>query len=102
MTAVYIVWSNKQNAWWGPGGRYYTQDVWDAQRYSLEDAEKACGIRTWEPGKVPPEVAIKAPESGRAPLAPDEVEVADALARRLAAEVTRKVMADRQREGCAL
>lgn len=98
MTAVYVVWSNKQGAWWGPYGRYYVHDIWDAQRYSLEDAEKACAMRTWPESTVPPEVAVRAPESGRPPLTPDEVAAADEAGRWLAAEVTQKVMAGQRRE----
>jgi hypothetical protein len=86
---MYLVWSNKQNAWWGPGGRRYTQDLWEAQRYTLADAEAACSIRTWEPGKVPPEVAVKAPESGRPPLTDEEIRYAPKQMRRLVDDITR-------------
>lgn len=96
MTAMYVVWSNKQNAWWGPGGRYYTQDVWEAQRYTLQDAEHACSLRTWESGKVPPEVAVQAPESGRPPLDAEEIQAAEVLMRRLADEVTRVGMREQR------
>lgn len=100
MTAepMYLVWSNKQNAWWGPGGRRYTQDLWEAGRYSLADAETACGMRTWEPGKVPPEVAVMAPESGREALTLDEIRCAPQQMRSLIDGVIRVVMRERAAE----
>lgn len=96
--STYLVWSNKQHAWWGPGGCRYTQDIWQAGRYTLEDAELACRMRTWEPGKVPPEVAVVAPESGRNALSLSEIQTADARTRRLAEEITLKAMRERARE----
>lgn len=98
---VYLVWSNKQHAWWGPKGRHYTQDVWQAGRYTQQDAGLACQMRTWEPGKQPPEVAVRAPESGRESLTIDEVRMAETFTRRLAEEITRKAMSDRDREAVA-
>jgi hypothetical protein len=92
---MYLVWSNKQNAWWGPGGRNFTQDVWEAQRYTLTDAEAACSIRTWEPGKVPPEVAVQAPEMWMLLDTFEEIEAAPTLTRRLVDDVTRVAMRER-------
>jgi hypothetical protein len=91
----YVIWSNEQNAWWGPEGRYYTQDVWEAGRFDLDYAEALCRIRTWEPGTPPPEVAVEAPET-RLPLDTfEQIEAAPILTRRLADEVTRVVMRNR-------
>jgi hypothetical protein len=100
MTAepMYLVWSNKQNAWWGPGGRYYTQDLWEAQRYTIADAEHACQIRTQQPGKPSTEIAVRAPESGRPPLTDEELRYAPELMRRLVADVNRMDRRERARE----
>lgn len=86
---MYLVWSNKQNAWWGPFGRYYTQDAWEAHRYTLEDAEHACTLRTQEPGKPATEIAVLAPESGRPPLTNEERRNVPELMRRLVEDINR-------------
>jgi hypothetical protein len=95
---IHLIWSNKQHAWWGPNGGHYTQDVWEAGRWTLEGAEKAAAIHTWAPGKRPPEVVVIAPESGRVTLTVDEFRMAEHSTRRLAEEITHKGMADRRRE----
>ncbi len=92
----YLIWSNKQNAWWGPDGRYYVQDVWDAGRFELADAEKRCAIRTWGPGKLPPEVAVEAPETHLPLDTFEQIEAAPTITRRLVDEVTRCAMRERQ------
>lgn len=82
---VYLVWSHKQRAWWGPEGHGYRYDVWEAGRYSLDAAVHACGLRTWEPNTMPPEVAVRAPECDRLLLSPAEIRaVPDVMAKRIA------------------
>ncbi len=39
-TVQYVIWSNKQNAWWGVGDKNYTQDLWEAGRWPLDKAEQ--------------------------------------------------------------
>lgn len=70
---VYLVWSNKQGAWWGPGGHGYVHDVWKAGRFDEAAATEACGRRTWERLKPPPEVMVTAPENDQATFTPDEL-----------------------------
>lgn len=83
---VYLVWSHKQRAWWGPEGHGYRYDVWEAGRYSRAAAVHACGLRTWEPNTVPPEVAVLAPESGRRLLSVAEIRATtDVMAHRISA-----------------
>jgi len=71
------------------GGRRYTQDLWEAQRYTLTEAEHACSIRTQQPGKPSTEIAVKAPESGRPPLTDEEIRYAPELMRRLVDDINR-------------
>jgi hypothetical protein len=98
MTAepMYVIWSNKQNAWWGPEGKAYTQDSWEAGRFTLDDAGQRCRIRTWEPGKLPPEVAVEAPETHLPLDTFEQIEAAPVLTRRLVDEVTRCALRERQ------
>lgn len=95
---MYLVWSNKQNAWWGPCSRYYTQDVWEAHRYTLEDAEAACKVRAWEPSKNSPEIAVKAPECGRPPFTDEELRFLPQQMRRLIEDLNRMDLRERTRE----
>ena len=90
-----LIWSNKQNAWWGPAGKNYTQDIWEAGRWTLEDAERNCVIRTWEPGRPPPEVAVEAPETHLALSTFEEIEAAPVLTSRLVDEITRLALRER-------
>ena len=95
MTVMYVIWSNKQNAWWGPGGRYYTQDLWEAGRFILEDSERLCRIRTWAPNSLPPEVAVQAPEMTMRLDTYEAIEAAPELTRRLVEECTRVALRER-------
>lgn len=97
----YLIWSNKQNAWWGPGGRNYTQDIWEAGRFTLGDAEHRCSIRTWEPGEMPPEVTVEAPETHLPLDTYEQIEAAPELTRRLVEEITRVAMRERDRMAVA-
>jgi hypothetical protein len=94
----YLIWSNKQNAWWGPYGTAYTQDIWEAGRFTLDDAERRSQIRMWEPGKPPPEVVVEAPETHLTLDTFEEIEAAPELTRRLVEEITRAAMRDRTLE----
>jgi len=58
----YLVWSNKQHAWWGHRGTGYRQDVRQAGYFSLDQAQECITRRTWVPGGWSPEVAIPAPD----------------------------------------
>ncbi len=89
---IYLVWSNKQHAWWGPDGHDYRHDVWEAGRYSEAAARHACGLRTWEPNKLPPEVAVLAPESGRESLTPDQIRAVPDIMRQRIKEATEVAM----------
>ncbi|MEU4558568.1 hypothetical protein AB0F72_09260 [Actinoplanes sp. NPDC023936] len=93
----YLIWSNKQNAWWGPGGKYYVQDMWEAGRIPLDYAEALCRIRTWKPGAgtPPPEVAVQAPESYLPLETYEQIEAAEVQTRVLVEQLTRKGMQDR-------
>jgi hypothetical protein len=97
----YLIWSNKQNAWWGADGRNYTQDIWEAGRFTLDDAERRCSIRTWEPGKPPPEVAVGAPETHLSLDTYEEIEAAPELTRRLVEDIRRVGMRERDRMAVA-
>ncbi len=94
----YLVWSNKQNAWWGPYGRYYTQDVWEAHRYTLQAAEHACTLRTQQPGKPSTEIAVKAPECGRPPFTVEELRFLPQQMRMLIDDLNRMDWRERARE----
>lgn len=96
MTTMYLIWSNKQNAWWGPNGGNYTPDIWEAGRFTLEDAEQRCNIRTWEPGKVPPEVAVAAPETYLTLDTYEEIEAVPAFVRGVVEEITACAMRERR------
>lgn len=97
MTA-YLIWSNKQNAWWGPNGKRYVHDMWDAGRFTLDYAEACCRIRTWEPGTPPPEVVVQAPESHMPLDTFEQIDAAPVITMRLVGDITRKAMRDRELE----
>jgi hypothetical protein len=97
----YLIWSNKQNAWWGPYGRNYTQDIWEAGRFTFDNAEHRCSIRTWEPGKPPPEVIVEAPETHLTLDTYEEIEAAPELTRRLIEDITRVGMREHNRMAVA-
>lgn len=48
---LYLLWSNKHNAWWKPGGWGYTEDIAEAGRFAEPDAvfnvknSALCGIK---------------------------------------------------------
>ncbi|GGN39672.1 hypothetical protein FHR83_006668 [Actinoplanes campanulatus] len=94
----YLIWSNKQDAWRGPGGKAYTQDIWEAGRFSLNDAEARCRIRAWEPHRPPPEVVVEAPETHLPLDTFEEIEAAPELTRRLVHELTRVAMRERSEQ----
>lgn len=96
------MWSNKQNAWWGPNGHSYRHDVWAAGRYDLAGANDACGRRTWEKGKPPPEVAVLAPEADQPTFTPDEIRDMDAVMAKRVRKATRAAMRARTEEAAAL
>lgn len=64
----WLVWSNEHNAYWRPNKCGYTQDVAQAGRYPVAEADSIC--QDAEPGRVhlsrdgsiPPEVMVPAPE----------------------------------------
>lgn len=62
---IYLVYSNKAQAWWRENGSGYTQNIWDAGRYDEDGARKACQMRTWSLGAQPPEVMVPAPEESQ-------------------------------------
>jgi hypothetical protein len=97
----YLIWSNHQNAWWGPNGGHYVQDIWDAGRFDLDDAEQRMQIRTWEPGRLPPEVAVKAPESHMPLDTWEQIECAPEITRRMVDDITRVAARERFREVAA-
>lgn len=100
MTAVqYVIWSNKQNAWWGVGGKNYTQDIWAAGRWPLDEAERLCNIRTWEPRRPPPEVAVQAPETHLPLDTFEQIEAAPTLTRYLVDAATSVALRERALEG---
>lgn len=97
---VWLVWSNDARAWWGTSGCGYVSDVWQAGRYSEEEARDLCGRRTWKPGAIPPEVMVAAPESDQDKFTVDELRhLADRMRNRIATATTEARAARRRRAG---
>ncbi|MER5622485.1 hypothetical protein ABT061_15720 [Streptosporangium sp. NPDC002544] len=94
--STYLVWSNEQRSWWGPGGANYTGDVWAAGRYDEAEATKACGMRTWSQGSPPPEVMVLAPENDCSAFTLDDIRAVPDLMRDRIAEATRSAVAERE------
>lgn len=93
---AWLVWSNEHRCWWGPNFSGYTNDVLQAGRYTREQSVEACGRRSWEPGKPPPEVMVAAPEDGRSQaFTGDEFRQVDAWMTARIDESTRRSTASR-------
>jgi ribosomal protein S27AE len=58
----HLLWSNRWNAWWGPNRSGYTNDVWQAGRYTRSEAVAEARCDAHE--TPPPIVAAPAPEAG--------------------------------------
>jgi hypothetical protein len=98
---TFLIWSNEAGAWWGPNGNGYRgSDIWAAGRFDEADARRRCGIRTWRPRTVPPEVMVPAPENGKDALTLAEIQAAPDVARQHIDRVSREARADRDAE-CA-
>jgi hypothetical protein len=66
MARIYLVFSNHYRAYWGPNQSGYTEDVWEAGRYTHDEAKVICQARGRRQGDEPPhEVVVLAPEAGR-------------------------------------
>lgn len=59
--AKYLVWSHDAGTWWGPNGGAYTGDILRAGRYTLAEAQRCAGMRSWSSPNRPPEVVVAAP-----------------------------------------
>lgn len=92
---VYLVWSNDAGTWWGPNGRAYTGDIWSAGRYTRDEAEKACAMRTWSLGAPPPEVMVLAPENDRPQFTVDDLRALPIVMRARVDAATAAAIADR-------
>jgi len=57
----YLIWSNENRRWLGPGGNGYVRHLTEAGRYSRERAIEICRkalLGQWKPGYPFPEMAI--------------------------------------------
>lgn len=57
----FLIWSHDAGSWWGPNGASYTGDINQAGRYTLDDARRRAGSRSWPAPNRPPEVVVAAP-----------------------------------------
>ncbi|MFC4122083.1 DUF6197 family protein [Nonomuraea zeae] len=93
---TWLVWSNDARTWWGPNGSNCTGDLWDAGRYTREQALEACGRRSWKEGKQPPEVMVAAPEDGHGEqLTVEEFRHADRWMELRVEDAVRRAIAER-------
>lgn len=95
---VWLVWSNEGRAWWGQNGCRYVHDLWQAGRYSEAEALKACQMRTWAQGAIPPEVMVPAPENDQDKFSVDDLRHMPERMATKAAEATREALARRRAE----
>lgn len=60
---IYLIWSNKHDAWWKPDERGYTTDQTNAGRYAARDAQRIA-IQAANGGRIDRGVVIvAAPEN---------------------------------------
>lgn len=76
---LYLIWSHEHCRWWATGNTGYTRDLWAAGRYSWADADRECRQRSWEDGKLPPEVMVLAPEDDHLTFTAAELRNIDSL-----------------------
>lgn len=95
--SVYLVWSNAARGWWGANGCGYEYDLWQAGRFTEAQAIDMCGRRTWEPGAIPPEVMVAAPENDQETFSVGALRSMPETMQARAAEATKQAMAERRR-----
>jgi hypothetical protein len=90
-TFPHLLWSNRWNAWWGPNRSGYTNDVWQAGRYTRSEAVAEARCDAHE--TPPPIVAVPAPEAGLDTFTAAELAGVGELMRRRVAAATAVVIA---------
>ncbi len=60
---VWLVWSREHGAWWRPNAMGYCTNVFDAGRFSLEEAMDHCNTRSRDPKEDDPEVMVHVDEA---------------------------------------
>lgn len=96
---TWLVWSNDARTWWGANGSGYTGDVWDAGRYTREQALEVCGRRTWEADKQPPEVMVAAPEDGHSEFTVEQQRLIGRWMKYRIEDATRRATVERKAVG---
>jgi len=99
---MYLIWSNNNGAWWGPGGHGYRGlDLWHAGRFTREDAIGRCAIRHWPStpkATPPPEILIPAPENGGATFTAEQLRAMPRVITAMVTMTTTKAMNEREKE----
>lgn len=62
MQDKYLIWSHEHGAWWGHAHWGYTNEISEAGRYSLKEAQDIC-LGSWiDCSTCPPGMMIPVPE----------------------------------------
>ncbi len=55
---VFLIWSNRRQLWWKDNFSYYTSDVRQAGRYSLQQARQICNTLNLHTTNAGPDSAL--------------------------------------------